>query len=153
MAFASCTQQQGGVPFLQLLKDDGLPEALREVILYALAGIPVNQDTAKLGNGLVTTDEGIEALSRYIESVGRRALVLLILDKYGLFFECKTKHVQLIPSAGQTARHARKHRVHAFKLHSSNCSNHSTSCFMLNLPSNKHSLLTECIPCGTCGHA
>jgi hypothetical protein len=40
-------QQEAGIPFLQLLKDEGLPKSLRDVILYALACLPSNQESAK----------------------------------------------------------------------------------------------------------
>ncbi len=63
-------------PFVETLRAEGLGQSLRDVIMYALACIPSSQEGPELTGCPVSTAEGMAALARYMESVGRCAHML-----------------------------------------------------------------------------
>ncbi|EIE25039.1 FAD/NAD(P)-binding domain-containing protein [Coccomyxa subellipsoidea C-169] len=58
-------------PFVETLRAEGLGQSLRDVIMYALACIPSSQEGPELTGCPVSTADGMAALARYMESVGR----------------------------------------------------------------------------------
>ena len=64
-------QQEGDKAFVEVLRDEGLTQPLRDVIMYALACIPRGQEEPGLTGHRVSAADGMTALARYMESVGR----------------------------------------------------------------------------------
>lgn len=61
---------------MELLKGEGLAQPLRDVIMHALACIPASQEGPGLTGRPVSAADGMAALARYMESVGRCANIL-----------------------------------------------------------------------------
>ncbi|CAL8462001.1 g1532 [Coccomyxa elongata] len=57
--------------FVEVLREEGLAQPLRDVIMYALACIPSSQEEPGLTGRPVSAAGGMAALARYMESVGR----------------------------------------------------------------------------------
>ncbi|BDA41276.1 Rab proteins geranylgeranyltransferase component A 2 [Coccomyxa sp. Obi] len=62
---------EGEKAFVEVLREKGLAQPLRDVIMYALACIPRSQEEPGLAGRPVSAAEGMAALARYMESVGR----------------------------------------------------------------------------------
>lgn len=63
--------QEGDKAFVEVLREEGLAQPLRDVIMYALACIPSSQEEPGMTGRPVSAAEGLAALARYMESVGR----------------------------------------------------------------------------------
>jgi hypothetical protein len=71
------------LPFVKFLASKRLSEHLINYILYSIAMVSADQNNEESGAGLITTYQGMEAMARFLKSLGRYGNTPWIYPLYG----------------------------------------------------------------------